>query len=180
MLTVYKGCRYGLVVTMKIDRKGPNNLGRSGVVDPKHAPFRCRSAMVVGIENVLTGETAEMATSQFDVRFCYRVGEMVEEPEYNAVIGIVNGKGIHFFLTWKTAKFHALGLIKDYTGEWEGWYDNGQRRERGCYKDGFRVGKWEMWDINGQYLNSTKNDIQGNGYQVQLPRKPSKIFDDQI
>jgi len=180
MLKVYKGCRDGLVVTLQINPNGLNNLGRSGVVDRDHATFRCRSAMVVGIENVLTGETAEMATSQFDVRFCYRVGEMVEEPEYNAVIGIVCGKGIHFFLTEEPAKFHALGPIKDYTGEWEGWYDNGQRRERGCYKDGFRVGKWEWWDIYGQCLNSTKNDIQGKEYQVQLPRKPSKIFDDQI
>src|SRR3972149_2304566 len=108
MLTVYKGCRNGMVVTLEIDPKGPNNMERSGVDDSDHAKYRCQSAEVVAIEHVLTGETAEMATSGHDGQFCYRVGEMVEEPEYSANIEKVCGEGIHFFMTKEPAVFHAL------------------------------------------------------------------------
>ena len=80
MLTVYKGCRDGMVVTLKIDRNGLNNLERKGVVDPNHAKFRCQKAEVVGIVSMVTKETAEMAISGRDEHFCYGVGEMVEEP----------------------------------------------------------------------------------------------------
>jgi len=97
MLTAYKGCRNWLVVTLKIDRNGLNNLERKCMVDPNHAMFRCQKAEVVAIENVLTGETAEMAISGYDEQFYYKVGEMVEEPEYRANNEIVRGKGIHFF-----------------------------------------------------------------------------------
>ena len=32
MLTVYKGCRDGMLVTLEIDRNDPNNMERSGVM----------------------------------------------------------------------------------------------------------------------------------------------------
>src|SRR3972149_11655315 len=123
MLKVYKGCRDGMVVKLEIDPKGPNNLGRSGVDDPDHAVYRCQSAKVVGIEHVLTGETAEMAISGYSGQFCYRVGEMIEEPEYDTNIEIVCGKGIHFYLTKEPAVLYALGLMgfKGYTGEVKSW-----------------------------------------------------------
>ena len=137
---------------MEIDPNGPNNMKRSDVVDPDHAKYRCRSAKVVGIENVLTGETAEKAYSGHDKRFCYRVGEMIEEPEYNTNIERVCDKGIHFYLTEEPAKFHALDLIgfKGYTGEWMEWHENGKRQKHGWFKDGKRDGEWEEWYDNGQ------------------------------
>ena len=137
---------------MEIDPNGPNNMERGGVVHRDYAKYRCQIAKVVGIENALTGETAEMAISGHDERFCYKVGEMVEEPEYNAVIGIACGKGIHFYLTEETAKFHALGLMNfgGYTGEFKSWYDNGLRRVRGWLKDGKWNGEYEEWHDNGK------------------------------
>jgi len=151
MLKVYKGCCDGMVVTLEIDPNGSNNMERSDVVDRDHAKFRCRSARVVGIENALTGETAEMATSSHDGQFCYRVGEMVEEPNYCAEIEKVCGEGIHFYLTWESAKVYALQLIgfKGYTGEIKGWHDNGQRLSHGWFKDGKFDGEWEKWHENG-------------------------------
>jgi|SRR3989304_6866905 len=153
MLTVYKGCRDGMVVTLKIDRNGLNNLERKGVVDPNHAKFRCQKAEVVGIVSMVTKETAEMAISGRDEHFCYGVGEMVEEPEYNAEIEIVCGNGIHFFLTEESAEFHALFLMNfvGYTGEFKSWYDNGQQWERGWCMDGKLVGgRHEWWSMNGR------------------------------
>src|SRR3989304_6624529 len=152
MLKVYKGCRDGMLVTMEIDPNGPNNMERSGVVDPDHAKYRCRSAKVVRIEHVLTGETAEMATSGYDEQFCYRVGEMVEEPNYSAYIEWVCGLGVHFFLTMVPAKFHALHLIcfKGYTGEYKCWHDNGRLGSHGWYKDGKKDGEWEWCDGRGE------------------------------
>src|SRR3972149_3097573 len=152
MLKVYKGCRNGMVVTLEIDPKDLNNMGRSHVVDPNHAKYRCQSARVVGIEHVLTGETAEKATSGYDDQFCYKVGEMIEEPEYSTKIEIVCGKGIHFYLTKEPAVFYALGLINfvGYTGEWVQWDVYGQRLEHGWYKDGKLDGEWEEWHKNGQ------------------------------
>src|SRR3989337_245862 len=152
MLTVYKGCRDGLVVTLEINRNGLNNLERSNVVDPDHAQFRCQSAKVVGIENVLTGETAEMAISGWDGTFYYRVGDIVEEPNYCTDIEKVCGKGIHFYLTKEPAVFHALDLMnfEGYTGESKSWYANGQRSQHGWFKDGKRDGECEEWHDNGQ------------------------------
>ena len=166
MLKVYKGCRNGMVVTLEIDSKGQNNMKRSGVVDPNHAVYRCQSARVVGIEHALTGETAEKAISDFDGQFCYRVGEMVEEPEYNTNIERVCDKGIHFYLTKETAVFHALDLMNyvGYTGEFKCWHANGQRREHGCYKDGKLDGEWETWYGDGQRLkHEWYNDGELNG-----------------
>ena len=152
MLKVYKGCRNGMVVTLEIDSKGQNNMKRSGVVDPNHAVYRCQSARVVGIEHALTGETAEKAISDFDGQFCYRVGEMIEEPEYSTKIEIVCGKGIHFYLTKEPAVFYALGLMgfKGYTGEVKSWHANGQRWAHGWFKDGKWDGEWEAWYASGK------------------------------
>lgn len=96
MLKGYKGCDDGMVVELEINLKDPNNLERTGEMDPgpamfwfwkkpkifraidrDHAMYRCQRARVVGIENVLTGETAEMARcgrydSLYDV-LCYKM-----------------------------------------------------------------------------------------------------------
>src|SRR3989304_1460604 len=152
MLKVYKGCRNGMVVTLEIDPKDLNNMGRSHVVDPNHAKYRCQSARVVGIEHVLTGETPEKATSGYDDQFCYRVGDLIEVPEYSTEIECVCGHGIHFYLTKEIAVFHALQLIdfEGYTGEWMQWYDNGQRLDHAWLKDGEWDGECEEWHENGQ------------------------------
>ena len=152
MLTVYKGCRDGMLVKLEIDPKGPNNLGRSGVDDPDHAVYRCRSAKVVEIEHVLTGETAQMAISGWDGTFCYRVGDIVEEPNYCTDIEKVFGKGIYFYLTKEPAVFRALSLnwFEGYTGEWMKWYDDGDRSEHVWFKDGKMDGEWMQWYDNGQ------------------------------
>ena len=157
-MLVYKGCRDGMVVTLKINRNGLNNLERNCMVDPDHAMFRCQKAEVVAIESVVTKETAEMAISGYDEQFCYRVGEMVEEPEYRANIEIVRGKGIHFFLTEETAKFYALCLMNfvGHTGEFKSWHDTGQQWERGQFKDGEKDGEWEWCDDNGQWHDNSE------------------------
>ena len=149
---MYKGCRNGLVVTLELDRNDPNTLERSNVDVPNYAMYRCRRAKVVKIENVLTGETAEMAISGYDEQFCYKVGEVVEVPEYSAEIEKVCGNGIHFYLTKEAAKFHALGLMnfEGYTGEFKSWHDNGQCWKHGVFKDGKPDGEWEWWHPNGQ------------------------------
>jgi hypothetical protein len=155
MLKVYKGCRDGMVATLEIDPKDLNNMGRRRVVDPTHAVYRCQSAKVVGIEHVLTGETAEKAYSGWDETFCYIVGEMIEEPEYDTNIEIVCGKGIHFYLTKEPAVLYALGLMgfKGYTGEVKSWHANGQRWAHGWFKDGKWDGEWDVWHANGQRLS---------------------------
>ena len=128
-------------MTLEIDPNGPNNMERGGVVHRDYAKYRCRSAKVIKIENVLTGETAKIATSGHDEQFCYKVGEMVEEPYYNTEIEIVCGEGIHFFMTKEPAVFYALLLMKfeGYTGEWMEWCDNGQRIQHVWYKDGKKI-----------------------------------------
>src|SRR3989304_328491 len=102
-----------------------------------------------------------MAISGHDGQFCYKVGEVVEVPEYCAEIEKVGDEGIHFFLTMESAKFHALSWMdfKGYTGEYKSWHVNGQRLRHGWFKDG----EWETWNDDG------KRDVRGwkNGERLE-------------
>ena len=43
---------------------------------------------------------------------------------------------------------NLLGLEKA-EGPWVSYYDNGQKKEEGMYKNGFEVGKWTFYNEDG-------------------------------
>jgi hypothetical protein len=45
---------------------------------------------------------------------------------------------------------YAPGSDKPYSGEAVWYYDNGQKREEGTFKDGEKDGVWTEWHENGQ------------------------------
>ncbi len=165
----YKKCG-DYVVKLKII--GENNERRLNVVDAckEYAKFRTSKAFVEEIFN-LDGSVSNVSEvkSNWNQTFVYKKGELVEAKDYDKYINEICSAGIHYFLSFETAKFYGImPLSKGYTGEWKSWYLNGQLEYQGEYKNGKREGIHEVWFVNGQpyFKGEWKNDKQeGIHYQ---------------
>ena len=65
---------------------------------------RCDKAKVLKITDLKTGEEVKEIASNFDISFIYKVGKIVEEPNYNENKWEECAEGIHFFLNKDLAK----------------------------------------------------------------------------
>jgi len=147
-MKVYKsaGENNDYLVTLKLPRHTPNNLGRSDVTDRNHAKFRCKSARVVAIKHKGTGGSADSIRSTYDENFIYRVGETTTVPNYEENIEYVCSSGIHFYLAEETAFFH--GYFPN--GEYKEWWDNGVKHLECIHQNGLRHGKCREWLYTGE------------------------------
>jgi len=141
------GARYSYIVTLEIDLNQPNNLNRTGLLDPNYAKYRCKCAKVLAIEHKTTGKNIDVVRSGYNTNFLYKVGETITEENYTEDSDQVCGNGIHFFLTKNQAKFYR-SLID---GECLRWYTNGALFGKSCYENGQLNGPSTTY-----YLNNNK------------------------
>ena len=87
----------GCLVKLKI----LSDARRSSAVGYK---CRCDKARVLKVTNLKTGEEVEEVFSDYDHLFCYKTGEIVEEPNYNEDKWNECTEGIHFFVDKDLAK----------------------------------------------------------------------------
>ena len=94
----YKKCRGGLIVELEI----PEDALRSSATTRK---CRCSKAKVLSITN-LNGSKSKSteATSKRDPSFVYKVGEIVEVPDFDTNRFNECSTGIHFFVTREEAE----------------------------------------------------------------------------
>ena len=150
----YKACRNS-IVTLELLKDTKTNEKRKGVVNDKHAKFRCNKVKVINITNPKTGETMKEDGSIYNPHFHYRVGKIVE-TDFNTNLNLVCVKGIHYFKTKEAAVswFYKETNNTLPDGKWTTWRENGQKHSEGTYKDGEKDGKWVYWDFGGQKIYS--------------------------
>lgn len=85
-----------ILVTLKV----PDDAKRSSAGGRK---CRCDKAEIIGLEHVFTHENLPIAYSKYDGRFEYRIGEEINEPDFNENRWDECSKGIHFFINRKEA-----------------------------------------------------------------------------
>ena len=97
----YKKCRDDLIVELEI----PEDALRSSATTRK---CRCSKAKVLSITN-LDGSKSKCteATSKRDSSFVYKVGEIVEVPDFDTNRFNECSTGIHFFVTREEAEKYA-------------------------------------------------------------------------
>lgn len=141
----------GIDVIIKLEILGETNEGRSGVVRPKYAKYRCSKARVLDIWDPLTGKLYNTASSLQDSSFKYVVGKIVTPTsKYYSNINKQCASGIHYFLSLEG----ALGFIciwsgrnKFATAKFTGrvakgyGYSSGEYTNILVYKDGHKVKK---------------------------------------
>ena len=93
----FKRCQGNLIVKLEI----PADAMRCSATGRK---CRCSKAKVLSITN-LDGSPADVdsAISKYDSNFVYRIGETVEEPNFNPNRWEECSAGIHFFITRQEA-----------------------------------------------------------------------------
>ncbi len=160
----YKACKNS-IVTLKLLDDTKNNEKRYGVVDDRHAKFRCDKAKVIDIIEAKTGEPMTEDVSIHDEEFIYSVGKIVE-TDFNTDLNTVCTLGIHYFKTKEAAVswFYTLGNKNFPDGKWTAWHENGQRRYEGTYKNEMKNGKFIYWYTNGnQQHDGTFKDGKVDG-----------------
>ena len=96
----FKKCQSyeGEVVLVKLEI--PEDAKRSSATTRK---CRCSKAKVISITGIKSGKDYEVAFSQRDKRFVYRVGETVVPDNFDEDRWNECSNGIHFFITKKEA-----------------------------------------------------------------------------
>ena len=134
----YKKARNNYIVKLEI--LGKTNENREDIKDPLHAKYRTSKAKVVSITNSFNNEEIDSIKGLYDSSFIYTKGEIVEVKDYDDNLELVCSPGIHYFKTREQAVFWKLDLRNNrYTGEYIGYYENGQVYSKCFYKDGKRV-----------------------------------------
>ena len=169
----YKACRNS-IVTLELLDNTKTNENRKDVVDDRYAKFRCDRAIVIDIVNVETGKTMKADVSIYDDSFYYILDGVVKTRfnENNKVCA----EGIHYFKT-KEAAVSWFYLDTDLSnGKITYWYESGQKKSEGTYKDGIRDGKYISWFSNGEkksegtYINGKfhgKRTHYYNGHRIE-------------
>jgi len=165
---VYKACRSSIVTL----RKGlKNNEKRQGVMNPRYANFRCEKAVVVGLEDVETGERIISDRSIYDENFNYDEGVVVS-TDFDEDINKVCAPGIHYFMDREAAISHYYQRrFHDYavtcpSGIHNEWYEDGRLRRQIHYKDHKYHGKFSRWQQNGkkieecEYVDDKRNGLR--------------------
>ena len=75
-----------------------------------------------------------------------------------------NGEITQKITYYDNGQLKSKGSYKNRTedGQWTYWYDDGQKHSEGCYKDERRDGQWTYWHENGQ--KSAKGSFVSSSY----------------
>jgi antitoxin component YwqK of YwqJK toxin-antitoxin module len=144
-----------VLITLEIPENQPNNILRSGIINPEFAKYRCKSAYVAEIEDS-TGNVYPFAKSRYysKKQLTYYRHKMIKEPFYTSNPEVICGEGIHFFLNKEQALHYGLNSI--YLGTLRKWSPNGSLRYICNFIDGKKNGVERKWHTN-DYLESEIN-----------------------
>ena len=125
----YKKLAHGYMCRLEII--GDHNESRKSVKDIQYASHRCSKARVLKIfmikddmsEDYTFDKNQEHGVSIYDPSFIYKVDEIVEVPDFDMDINVVNGKGIHYYRSPIPAYFYKLDVPIGRVIK--GWHDNG-------------------------------------------------------
>lgn len=142
---VFKKCHSpnALVVLKKL-KDSKTTEERPFVVDKNYAQFRADKLFVHKILTLPDLKEIDCARSLYDSYFQYRVGEIVEAPEYDPSLDIVSGKGLHFFHSFVAALcfgFVYRDIYEYYDGIWYDYNYNGLLISTHELKKGIMHGK---------------------------------------
>ena len=101
----------GCLVILQIPADAKTNENRKYVKHKKTAKFRCNKAYVLSIMSLLDGVFHNSVRSSYRRSFEYKVGEFVEESNYDDDNDAVCTTGIHYYLTSLGAFIHSKDLI---------------------------------------------------------------------
>ncbi len=144
-----------VLITLEIPNDAQTNLNRTDIKDKKYAKYRCNKALVISIEDNKGNKHENAFSSIYNEKSIeYKVGEKVEEPNYDKDIDIVCGEGIHFFLNKEIALLYGLDKVEN--GEYKEWHDNGQLYVQYHYIKDKIYGEYKEWCENGQLSHQTQ------------------------
>lgn len=91
---------YECIIKLRI----PADARRSSGTNRK---CRCDKAEVLSINRIWDGTPVDAVCSDYDPKFIYRVGCMVEEPEFSTDRWNICAPGIHFFMSRREAESYV-------------------------------------------------------------------------
>jgi len=156
----YKKIEDDYIVKLEI-LDGLNTEGRVGIKseNTKFAKYRCQKAKVLDIYHMNDkNKKIQFGYGLYDFSFCYKVGEILEIPDYNNDNTIVCATGIHYFLTEECAYCWTASKIEN--GPYRYWLDNGLLVIEEFYQDGKKHGLSRQWNDSGLLIRTGhyKND----------------------
>lgn len=168
-ITAYKAAFSGeprVLITLEIPDDAVTNMGRKDIVNKQTAKHRTNKAIVRQITDAL-GNKYEVAYSINNKKLTYKLGEVIEEPEFNMDMEEVCASGIHFFLEKECAELYYTYSLKDDI--WKSWYDNGQLYRETRYNN--EEDKLKVWYKNGnlEYEYNYKIEKENRWYEDSNP-----------
>jgi hypothetical protein len=158
---VYKSCGEWIVIMKKFPETVTNET-RSGVKNRSYGKFRANLLFVVQIVNKIdSNKTIDSIQNTFyDEKITYVVDQEIFVENFDMDLDTVCSTGIHFFNTYAAAFFFEFDLIKNYSGQFYSWCDNGNVTCKGNYLNGKKSGLWIYYNDYGQLL-SEYNYVNG-------------------
>ena len=147
----YKSCGNSIVV-LRLLPNSKNNLARSNVFAMSTAKYRCDMAYVANIYDKITNTKRKKVYSDYNSKFVYKTGKMVQVHDYEENIQVVCAPGIHFYLSEECAFFYNLYKYMNiiyYSGIYKSWYGDGTLFEEYEYLSNLKNGKYTRWHENG-------------------------------
>ena len=151
----YKKLQKGYIAKLEI--LGKTNENRIDIANPQYAKYRASKVKVLKIFHMngeVNGEVNDetqvikQMNGILDMNFVYTSGKEICVSNYDRNVNTVSSQGIHYFKTPYQAKMWQLSS-NNYTGKYMDWYDNGNKRREGEYKNGKQEGKWIEWYEDG-------------------------------
>jgi len=173
-MIVFKRCGKNLVYLQKIlgiatiatiTNENRKSLKGASKEQKLHAKYRANKLLVLKIEHLWKKEKKkddkipipisinEIKNTIFsEKQLTYKVGEIIEELEFDKNLEKIYGQGIHYYLDKDTAKFCMDSpLIKKgkFSGEVINYHENGNLWSKCMYIQGKENGEYKMWYENG-------------------------------
>jgi antitoxin component YwqK of YwqJK toxin-antitoxin module len=136
-----------VLITLEIPKDALTNIDRKDILNKQTAKYRTNKTIVRKITDIY-GTVYHVAYSLYEKKLAYKVGELVEEPEFDTNMDTVSTKGIHFFLDKECAELYDRQFILN--GILKNWHDNGQLASECNYVNGDANGISRGWYENGQ------------------------------
>jgi antitoxin component YwqK of YwqJK toxin-antitoxin module len=173
---VYKLCKNEWLIILQSLPSTRTNAGRSNIKHQKYAKCRADILKVLKIVNIDDENTIERydhqrasSTSHDNTIITnlttYIVNENVQPDSFDDDLEKVCTNGIHYFESIDRAFLYRTRL-RDYTGTWITWQDNGLKYQKCTYVRNKPEGLFTQWfddngikEFEGMFLNNLKDGI---------------------
>lgn len=127
---------------VEMDIRGRNTIDRPFAFYSDYAPFRTDAVYVNKIYHKITKQEITNIPSNYDPSFIYSSGEYIHDKNYDTRSFAESGGliSVYLYLAEEPAFYYDFN-IKNYTGEYKRWYDNGAIRVQCNYINGKKEGE---------------------------------------